>query len=32
MFVTVLGMHNQRALVAYPVSLFYTCFALMSIF
>ncbi|KAJ1929761.1 hypothetical protein IWQ60_000913 [Tieghemiomyces parasiticus] len=32
MFVTVLSMSNQRLLVAYPVGLFYTCFALMTVF
>ncbi|RKP39061.1 hypothetical protein BJ085DRAFT_21079, partial [Dimargaris cristalligena] len=31
-FVTVLSMSNQRLLVAYPVGLFYTCFALMTVF
>jgi len=32
MFVTVLGMSEQRFLVAYPVGLFYACFALMTVF
>lgn len=32
MFVTALGMRDQRILVAYPVGLFYFCFALMTIF
>ncbi|KAF9166212.1 hypothetical protein DFQ27_008690 [Actinomortierella ambigua] len=31
-FTTVLGMNNQRFLVAYPVGLFYGCFALMTVF
>ncbi|WFD36443.1 hypothetical protein MCUN1_003322 [Malassezia cuniculi] len=31
-FVSILGMHNQRVLVAYPVGLFYACFALLSVF
>ena len=31
-FVSTLGMHNQRVLVAYPVGLFYACFALLSVF
>ncbi|KAI3623787.1 hypothetical protein CBS14141_003486 [Malassezia furfur] len=31
-FVSILGMHNQRFLVAYPVGLFYACFALLSVF
>lgn len=32
MFVTVLSMRDQRILVAYPVALFYACFALLTIF
>lgn len=32
MFVTLLGMKDQRVLVAYPVALVYTCFALMTVF
>ena len=32
MFVTALSMKDQRVLVAYPVGLFYTCFALMTVF
>lgn len=32
MFVTLLQMRDQRLLVAYPVALFYCCFALMSVF
>ncbi|KAJ1974923.1 hypothetical protein H4R35_003386 [Dimargaris xerosporica] len=32
LFVTTLSMSNQRLLVAYPVGLFYTCFALMTVF
>ena len=32
MFVTVLSMKDQRLLVAYPVGLFYACFALMTVF
>ncbi|KAG9302161.1 hypothetical protein G9A89_020595 [Geosiphon pyriformis] len=32
MFVTVLGMSEQRLLVGYPVGLLYVCFALMTIF
>jgi len=31
-FVTVLRMSDQRLLVAYPVALFYGCFALFSVF
>lgn len=31
-FVTILNMKNQRILVAYPVGLFYACFALITIF
>ncbi|KAJ1953225.1 hypothetical protein IWQ62_006045 [Dispira parvispora] len=31
-FVSVLSMTEQRLLVAYPVGLFYTCFALMTVF
>lgn len=31
-FTTVLGMKNQRILVAYPVGLLYACFALITIF
>lgn len=31
-FVSILGMQNQRFLVAYPVALFYACFALLSVF
>jgi len=31
-FVTILGMKNQRILVAYPVGLLYACFALITIF
>lgn len=31
-FVSILGMHNQRVLVAYPLCLFYACFALLSVF
>jgi len=31
-FVSILNMHNQRFLVAYPVGLFYACFALLSVF
>ncbi|KAJ9072531.1 hypothetical protein DSO57_1026563 [Entomophthora muscae] len=31
-FVSVLVMHDQRLLVAYPVALFYTCFSLITIF
>jgi len=31
-FVSILGMYNQRFLVAYPVGLFYACFALLSVF
>lgn len=31
-FVSVLGMKNQRFLIAYPVALFYACFALITIF
>ncbi|PKI83609.1 hypothetical protein MVES1_002604 [Malassezia vespertilionis] len=31
-FVSILGMHNQRFLVAYPVGLFYACFAMLSVF
>ena len=31
-FVKVLDMHHQRALVAYPVALLYTCFALITAF
>ncbi|KAJ1641844.1 hypothetical protein IWQ61_010711 [Dispira simplex] len=31
-FVSVLSMNEQRLLVAYPVGLFYTCFALMTVF
>lgn len=31
-FVAVLHMDHQRLLVAYPVGLFYGCFALLSIF
>lgn len=32
MFVAALSMREQRLLVAYPVFLFYFCFALMTIF
>ncbi|CAO3663363.1 unnamed protein product [Rhizopus microsporus] len=32
MFVSVLHMNEQRFLVAYPVGLFYACFALMTFF
>jgi len=32
MFVTLLSMKDQRLLVAYPVGLVYTCFALMTVF
>jgi len=32
MFVTLLAMKDQRLLVAYPVALIYTCFALMAVF
>ena len=32
MFVTVLDMKDQRILIAYPIGLLYTCFALLSIF
>ncbi|KAI3651801.1 hypothetical protein MP228_003104 [Amoeboaphelidium protococcarum] len=32
MFVTVLGMKDQRLLVGYPVGLFYTAFAMLTIF
>jgi hypothetical protein len=32
MFVTILGMKEQRILIAYPICLFYTSFALMTIF
>ena len=32
MFVNVLGMNEQRLLVAYPVGLVYTCFALITVF
>jgi hypothetical protein len=32
MFVTVLSMRDQRLLVAYPVGLFYACFALLTVF
>lgn len=31
-FVTILGMRNQKILVAYPVGLLYACFALITIF
>ena len=31
-FVSILNMQNQRFLVAYPVGLFYACFALLSVF
>lgn len=31
-FVSILNMQNQRVLVAYPVGLFYACFALLSVF
>lgn len=31
-FVSVLGMQDQRLLVAYPVALLYTCFSLITIF
>jgi len=31
-FTAVLGMNDQRFLVAYPVGLFYGCFALMIVF
>ncbi|WFD18557.1 hypothetical protein MCAP1_000761 [Malassezia caprae] len=31
-FVSILNMHNQRFLVAYPVGLFYASFALLSVF
>lgn len=31
-FVTILGMRNQKMLVAYPVGLLYACFALITIF
>lgn len=32
MFVTLLTMKDQRLLVAYPIGLVYTCFALMAVF
>jgi len=32
MLVLSMGVQNERALVAYPVALFYTCFAMLSIF
>lgn len=32
MFVTVLSMKDQRLLIAYPVGLFYTAFALLTVF
>ena len=32
MFVSVLSMEHQRFLIAYPICLFYTCFALLTIF
>ena len=31
-FVSILRMSDQRFLVAYPVGLFYACFALLSVF
>lgn len=31
-FVSILRMHNQRFLVAYPLGLFYASFALLSVF
>lgn len=31
-FVTILSMKDQRMLIAYPIGLFYTCFALLTIF
>ena len=31
-FVSILNLQNQRFLVAYPVGLFYACFALLSVF
>jgi hypothetical protein len=31
-FVVALGLDDQRWLVAYPVMLFYACFALISVF
>ncbi|KXN67630.1 Yip1 domain-containing protein, partial [Conidiobolus coronatus NRRL 28638] len=31
-FVTVLQMHEQRLLVAYPIALLYTCFSLLTLF
>lgn len=31
-FVSILRLSEQRLLVAYPVGLFYACFALMSVF
>ncbi|EPQ29483.1 uncharacterized protein PFL1_03238 [Pseudozyma flocculosa PF-1] len=31
-FVSILGLSDQRLLVAYPVCLFYACFALLSVF
>ncbi|ORX48589.1 Yip1-domain-containing protein [Hesseltinella vesiculosa] len=32
MFTTVLHLNDQRFLIGYPVGLFYTCFALMTVF
>ena len=32
MFVTVLNMRDQRALVAYPVFLLYACFSILAVF
>ena len=32
MFVSILRMNDQRFLVAYPIGLFYACFALLSVF
>jgi hypothetical protein len=31
-FVSILGLSEQRFLVAYPLGLFYSCFAILSIF
>lgn len=31
-FVSILRMNDQRLLVAYPLGLFYACFALLSVF
>jgi hypothetical protein len=31
-FVTILSMRDQRLLIAYPIGLFYTCFAMLTIF